>query len=122
MKICVTAINSGLDAPVDPHLGRCNCFMIVDPDTMESESIENRHVSASSGAGVQVAQELINKDIDVLVTGSVGPNAHSLLLSENVEIKLFSSGSVREAIEAYRSGSLVSIDVANSPGKPGLYV
>lgn len=120
MKICVTASNSGLGAPVDPHFGRCGYFMLVDPGSMEFESIENRQVSASGGAGVQAAQQVIGKGIDVLITGSVGPNAFSLLLSEGVEIKTFSAGSVLEAIEAYRAGTLETIDAANSAGKSGV--
>ncbi|MDG6242833.1 MAG: NifB/NifX family molybdenum-iron cluster-binding protein [Methanolobus sp.] len=120
MKICVTAIKPSLEAPVDPHFGRCNYFLMVDPVTMDFKYINNRHVSASGGAGVQAAQETIGEGIDVLITGSVGPNAYSLLSSENVTIKSFCSGSVREAIEAYRSGSLENIDAANSPGKHGL--
>ncbi len=119
MKICVTANDSGLEASVTPHFGRCKYFVIVDPDSMEAESIENGNGSATGGAGVQAAQQVISKGIDALITGSVGPNAFSLLSSENVEMKIFSSGSVLEAIKSYRSDSLDSIEAANSPGKHG---
>ncbi len=119
MKICVTANDSGLEASVTPHFGRCKYFVIVDPDSMKSESIENGSGSATGGAGVQAAQQVIGKGIDTLITGSVGPNAFSLLSSENVEMKIFTSGSVLEAINSYRSGSLDSIEAANSPGKHG---
>jgi predicted Fe-Mo cluster-binding NifX family protein len=117
MKICVTANNSGLEASVDPHFGRCKYFVLVDSKSMEFESIENGQGSASGGAGVQAAQQVIGKRIDVLITGSVGPNAFSLLSSEGIEMNIFSSGSVIEAIRAYEFGSLESIDSANSPGK-----
>lgn len=117
MKICVTASSSGLNAAVNPHFGRCDYFVIVNSENMDCESIENNQAAASGGAGVQAAQQVIGNDIDVLITGSVGPNAFSLLSSENVDMKLFSSGSVLEAVEAYKSGSLVSIEAANSSGK-----
>jgi predicted Fe-Mo cluster-binding NifX family protein len=84
---------------------------------MESESIENGNSSATGGAGVQAAQQVISKGIDTLITGSVGPNAFSLLSSENVEMKTFSSGSVLEAINSYKAGSLDSIETAGSPNK-----
>ncbi|WP_319508573.1 NifB/NifX family molybdenum-iron cluster-binding protein [uncultured Methanolobus sp.] len=118
MKICVTASSTGLDAPVDPHFGRCKYFVIVDSGSMEFESIENGQGSVSGGAGVQAAQQVIGKGIDALITGSVGPNAFSLLSSEGIEMKISSSGSVVEAIKAYGSGSLETIGAANSPGKP----
>ncbi|SDF54607.1 Predicted Fe-Mo cluster-binding protein, NifX family [Methanolobus vulcani] len=119
MKICVTAKGSDLDASVDPHFGRCNNFLVVDSETMEFQSIGNDQGSASGGAGVQAAQQVIGKGINVLITGSVGPNAFSLLESENIEMKMVSGGSVQEAIEAYRSGSLESINTPNSAGKSG---
>jgi predicted Fe-Mo cluster-binding NifX family protein len=84
---------------------------------MDFESIGNNQGSASGGAGVQAAQQVIGKGINVLITGSVGPNAFSLLESEGIEMKIFSGGSVNEAIEAYNSGSLESIAAPNSPGK-----
>lgn len=117
MKICVTAKDNCLEAPVDPHFGRCKYFVMVDPDTMDVLSVENGLGSASGGAGVQAAQQVIGEGVDVLITGSVGPNAFSLLSSENVEMRIFSAGSVRGAIEAYRSDSLEAIEEANSSGK-----
>ncbi|MBP1908115.1 NifB/NifX family molybdenum-iron cluster-binding protein [Methanolobus bombayensis] len=117
MKICVTSKGSDLDAPTVPHFGRCKFFLIVDPDTMEFEAIGNNQGSASGGAGVQAAQQVIGKGINVLVTGSVGPNAFTLLESEGIEMNIFSGGSVKEAIDAFNSGSLESIDAPNSAGK-----
>ncbi len=117
MKICVTANGSGPEAAVDKRFGRCSHFVIVDPDTMESESMENNNSSASGGAGVRAAQDVIGKGVDVLITGNVGPNAFDLLSSADVDMRMSSSGSVLEAIEAYRSGLLDAINIANSPGK-----
>ncbi|WMW22100.1 NifB/NifX family molybdenum-iron cluster-binding protein [Methanolobus mangrovi] len=117
MKICVTASDTGLEAPVDPHFGRCKYFVVVDPESMEFESIANGQGSASGGAGVQAAQQIIGEGIGVLITGSVGPNAFSLLSSEGIEMKISLAGPVIEAIKAYGSGSLETIEAANSPGK-----
>ncbi len=119
LKICVTASNPGLEAPVDPRFGRARYFVIVDQETMDFESIENENFSASNGAGVQAAQQIIGKDVDVLITGNVGPNAFSLLSSQDIDMHISPSGSVLGAIDAYKSGSLSSIDTANSPGKHG---
>lgn len=119
MKICVTASGEGLEAPVDSRFGRCSYFVIVDEDSMEFESMPNESSSASGGAGIQAAQQVINEGADVLITGSVGPNAFPILASENVAVYTFGTGSVSEAVKAYRSGSLESITSANSPGKVG---
>ncbi|WP_406659906.1 NifB/NifX family molybdenum-iron cluster-binding protein [Methanolobus sp. ZRKC3] len=119
MKICVTATSEGLNAPVDPHFGRCQYFVIVDSDTMEFESIANTSSSASGGAGIKAAQQILNKNIGALITGSVGPNAFPILSSENIEVYGFATGSVSEAVSSYNDGMLESIGSANSPGKSG---
>lgn len=54
MKIGITARGNNLDSEVDPRFGRCEYFIIVDPDTLEFEVIENFSMEAASGAGVRL--------------------------------------------------------------------
>ena len=104
MKICISAVASGLDAQVDPRFGRCQYFTIVDTDTMEFESVENANIAASGGAGIQSAQFIANKGVEVMLTGNVGPNAYTTLQAAGVNIITGVSGTVREVVEAYKSG------------------
>ena len=104
MKICISAVASGLDAQVDPRFGRCQYFTIVDTDTMEFESIENANIAASGGAGIQSAQFIANKGVEVVLTGNVGPNAYTTLQAAGVNILTGVSGTVREVVEAYKGG------------------
>lgn len=110
-------MSDNLEAPVDPHFGRCRYFLIVNPDSMEFELIENISLSASGGAGVQAAQKIINMGIVALITGSVGPNAFSLLSAEGIEIFSARNVSIADAVSAYRDGSLEKITGPNSHGK-----
>ena len=41
MKIAISATGTTLDAEVDPRFGRCQYFIIVDPETMQFEALEN---------------------------------------------------------------------------------
>jgi len=41
MKMAISAISPSLDAEVDPRFGRCQYFIIIDPETMQFEAIEN---------------------------------------------------------------------------------
>ena len=50
MRIAISATGSTLDAEVDPRFGRCQHFIIVDPETMEFEAIENNSAMAAGGA------------------------------------------------------------------------
>jgi predicted Fe-Mo cluster-binding NifX family protein len=106
MKICISATAPGLDAQVDPRFGRCQYFIIVDPDTLNFESIINENNSASGGAGIQSAQVVANKGVEVVLTGNVGPNAYTALQAAGIKIITGVSGTVGEAVEAYKSGRL----------------
>jgi len=39
MRIAISATGPTLDAEVDPRFGRCQYFIIVDPETMEFEAL-----------------------------------------------------------------------------------
>lgn len=116
MRICVTAMLASLDAPVDPHFGRCLYFVIVDTDSMKYDSFKNITCSASSGAGIQAAQLIISKDVDALITGTVGAKAFSVLVSKGIDILPFVEGSVADAIKAYKDNVLEKLESSNSPG------
>jgi len=120
MKICVTSTGSDLDAQVDPRFGRCQYFMIVDPDTMEFEAIPNEGIGASSGAGIQAGEIVANGGVDVLISGNVGPNAFQTLTAAGVRVLTGASGTIRDAIEMYRAGKLSETAGATVPGHAGM--
>ena len=106
MKICITAADGSLESAVDPRFGRCQYFVIVDSDTMEFEAIANPSVSATGGAGIQAAQSIGNKGIEVLITGNVGPNAFPILDASGIKVVSVAGGSVADAIKQYKNGEL----------------
>ncbi len=106
MKICVTASSVGLDAQVDPRFGRCQYFVIVDSDTMNFEAMPNMGASTMGGAGIQAAQTVANKGVEVVITGNVGPNAFQTLSAAGIFIITGAFGTVGGVIEMYKSGQL----------------
>ena len=106
MKICITAAGGSLESAVDPRFGRCQYFVIVDSDTMEFEAIANPSVSATGGAGIQSAQSIANKGLEVLITGNVGPNAFPILDASGIKVVSVAGGSVADAIKQYKNGKL----------------
>jgi predicted Fe-Mo cluster-binding NifX family protein len=106
MKICVTAQGNNLDSLVDPRFGRCQYFIIVNPDSLEFETEQNPSVSAGGGAGIQSGQLMVNKDVKVVLTGNVGPNAFSTLQAAGIDVIVGVSGTVKQAIEKYKKGEL----------------
>ncbi len=106
MKIAVSAAGESLDSQIDPRFGRCQYFLIVDSETMELEAVSNKGAGASGGAGIYAAQTIANKGVGVLITGDVGPIAFQILSPLGIRVFTVSSGTVREALERYKSGSL----------------
>ena len=106
MEICVTATAGDLNAQVDPRFGRCQYFVFVDSDTMTFEAMQNEAIAAPGGAGIQAAQTVVNKGVDVLISGNIGPNAFQVLSTAGVKIATGVNGTVQEAVEMYKNGGL----------------
>jgi predicted Fe-Mo cluster-binding NifX family protein len=106
MKICVSAVQGSLTAPVDPRFGRCAYLVIVDADTMAFEALLNVGAGAMHGAGVQTAQMVANRGVDIVITGNIGPNAYQVLSTAGIKIITGATGTVREVVERYKSGQL----------------
>ena len=122
MKICVTSEGGSLDSKVDPRFGRCQHFIIVDPDTLEFEAVVNPNIESMGGAGIQSAQLVASKKVKAVVTGNVGPNAFQTLQAAGVEIFTNASGTVKEAIEKYKKGEFKAVSgpsVGSHAGMPG---
>ena len=52
MLIAVTSSGDSLDSLVNEKFGRCQYFIIVDPDTMKFEAVPNIAENRSEGAHV----------------------------------------------------------------------
>ncbi|MCS3924679.1 NifB/NifX family molybdenum-iron cluster-binding protein [Methanosalsum natronophilum] len=102
MKICVTSTEGSLNAITDRGFGRCNYFVIVDFDTMEFESIKNPAVSTTGGTGVKAAKSILDKGINVLITGNIGPNAFKIVTGAGIEVFSDIDDTVLETIEEFK--------------------
>ncbi len=102
MKIAVSAAGDLLDDQVDDRFGRCPFFVFVDSETMASEAVANPGSEAMGGAATRAAQVLAENGADVVLTGSVGPNAERNLKALGVEVVTDVSGTtVKEAVRDF---------------------
>ena len=120
MQIVVTSNGADLDAPASPVFGRCPIYIFVDPETMAFEAVDNPAVGAPGGAGIQAAQFIVERGAAAVVSGNVGPNAFNVLEAANVPVYLFSGGSVRDAVAAYKAGDLPDAGAATAPEHAGM--
>ena len=120
MKVAIPVAGSDLDADVDQHFGRCEQFVIVDPETMEFEVLQNTGTHASGGAGITAAELIANQGVDVVIAGNVGPNAVRMMGAAGVQFVTGATGSARTAVEAFAKGELRASSEPTVPGHHGM--
>jgi len=120
MRIANSATGPGLDAEVDPRFGRCQYFIIADPETMEFEAVDNSSAMAAGGAGISAGQMITGKGVQAVMTGNCGPNAYQALSAAGVHIITGVSGKVKDAIEGYRLGKFQAGAQPNVPDHFGM--
>lgn len=120
MKIAVTAQDKSLDSEFDSRFGRCKYFVIIDLDTEEYRVEQNEATIAVGGAGVKSAQFLANCGVDAVITGHVGPNASRALEAAGIKVFIMESGTVHDAVTAYKEGKLTRASGATTDSHTGL--
>ena len=120
MKIAISATGPTLDADVDPRFGRCQYFIIADPETMEFEALENSSAMAGGGAGISTGQMIAGKGVEAVLTGNCGPNAYQVLSAAGLQVITGVSGRIRDAIQSYKSGQFQASGQPNVPDHFGM--
>lgn len=87
MKIAISSSGKPLDSAVDPRFGRAEYFIIVDPETMAFEVVENsQNFNLPQGAGIQAGKTIADHKVYALITGHC--QEFALVEVEGNEIKI----------------------------------
>ncbi|SMO34842.1 Predicted Fe-Mo cluster-binding protein, NifX family [Saccharicrinis carchari] len=86
MKTVITSSGDSLSSLFDMRFGRAEYFCIYDSKTGESKFLKNENKDNSSGAGVKVAERMIELGITQVVSGDFGPKAKNLLDKFNIQM------------------------------------
>lgn len=106
-----------MDAPLDSRFGRASRFLIYDLDGETFTLVDNRQsLDAAQGAGIQSAETVARQGVKALVSGHCGPKAFRVLKAAGISIYTSSAATVREALAAYRAGTLVEAGSADVEG------
>ncbi len=113
MRVAITADAPDENSPISPIFGRCAYYAIYDTATDKLEFVPNAAAMYARGAGVQAAQEIANLGVQMVITaGIAGPNASMVLSQAGIQIVNNFPGTIRDAIEAVKSGKI------NAPQMP----
>ena len=112
MRVCVPSAGpGGLGDLVGEHFGRVPTYTIYDTETGQVEILPNTS-EHMGGAGLP-AELLAQAGVEVVICAGLGRRAIDLLTQSGIEVCTGASGTVREAIEAWRSGKLPGADACD---------
>lgn len=112
MRIAVTAKGAGLGAWLDPVFETCLQIVVVN-DHDRFEAWMNPYHDIYATDSLALARKLIEENVGMLITGSISPQASSLLREKGIEVLLAEHGSILELVEAARAHRLPSVSQTN---------
>lgn len=113
--IAVAAVGTTPDSALEERFGRCNHFLLWNPETEEYSLLEKRNENENTGLGADSAQELILAGVCCLIVNHVGPKAFMLLQRANISIYTGADGkTVAEAIKMFCAQQLNKLELANN--------
>jgi predicted Fe-Mo cluster-binding NifX family protein len=111
MKIAVASTGNNLESAVSPIFGRSSAFIIVDlinGAIKDLSAIENP-AKNETGSGNTAAQFIVDHEIEILISGKLGPVAFHILKNTGIKVFKITSGSVKKNLERFREGKLEEI-------------
>ena len=116
MKICIPTLGeNGLDNLVGEHFGRVPTYTIVDIDTNEVKVIPN--TSEHMGGQGQPPEIMAREGVSVMVCRGLGRRAIVMFEELGIDVYIGASGTVRDAITAFKQGNLQKAGMNDACGQ-----
>lgn len=112
MKVCFSSIGKDLGSSLDTRFGRCQHFIVVDTETGDYKVVDNDGQISPHGAGISAAQQVIKENVDVIITGNLGPNSMRLLEGSDIQLLRGKNGTIQSNLESFKDDKLEKITEA----------
>ena len=104
MKIAVTTKEN---YQIDAHFGHCEfytIFLVSDQNEIISETI----LESPKGCGCKsnIAYDLAQMDVRIMLAGGIGDGAVNKLASQNIQVVRNCKGDVHQLVEEYLAGNI----------------
>jgi predicted Fe-Mo cluster-binding NifX family protein len=105
MKICIPTMGEkGLDEIVGEHFGRVPTYTIVDSQTNKIKIIPN---TSHHAGGVEYPPEILAREgVELMLCRGLGRRAINMFEESGISVFIGATGTVRDAIEAYKQNKL----------------
>jgi predicted Fe-Mo cluster-binding NifX family protein len=114
MKVCfpVAEVN-GIESEVYGHFGSAPTFVIVETDTSEITTVNNKDQEHAHGA-CNPLKKLNNQHVDALVVAGIGMGALNVLNQSGIKVFQAQAPTVRENIDLLKKSSLPEFTSQNT--------
>lgn len=104
MKTVITSQGNSASAKFDPRFGRAGWFCIIDHESGKSTFVKNEQAEATGGAGVKVAEKMVEMGAEKVISGDFGPKAKELLDKFNIQMVIIDDDhqSIKEVISTLK--------------------
>ena len=116
MIIAIPAEEKSLDSVISINFGRSPYYCIYDTEKEQSTFVENKAVERSGGAGVEAAQDLVDRKIDALVTFRLGDHAAKVLTTAKIKVLKAVNLSIADNIAKVLDHSLEELNEVHPGG------
>jgi len=109
MRLCIpVAADQGMDSPVFGHFGSAPMFAIHDTESGETVFTDNGNEHHAHGH-CQPVGALGDQAVDAILVGGMGGHAVSRLSAAGIKVYRAAPGTLADAVEAWRAGTLEEI-------------
>lgn len=110
MLIAIPSSGPTVSDPFDNRFGRAPYFIIVNPETGETSSLQNSMSSGCGGVGLKVVQLLVQNQVTHLIAPRIGGNAETALLAAGISVFIWEgTGTVSTVLENFKAGKIAEI-------------
>ncbi len=104
-RMAVTSSGDDIEGGIAP-IARSRFFIIFEGDPKKFLVMENLVRKRGSESGIRTAEELTKQDVDIVITGTIGPRAMKRLQEAGVKVHAGCEGRVSEILEKCLKGKL----------------
>lgn len=109
MRIAFTSTSPYMDSKIDPRFGRASYIVILNENTQEITSLDNRQaINELHGSGPALVQKIYELKPDVIITGN-GPGENAAKALQRLNLKVYANAhdlTLEEAYKRYKEGHL----------------
>ena len=116
MKICIPTIgDKGLEDHVGEHFGRVPTYTIVNINTNEVKVVPN--ISHHMGGQGNPPEIMAREGVNAMVCQGLGRRAIALFDELGIDVYIGASGTVQDAVEAFKAGKLQRAGMSDACGQ-----